>query len=113
MRPSLTRIPSDSLRATEEVAAEITGCYAAVVPADRTAAGQQYCEIHGGGWLTDVDLCPHQERVADILRGRDEELLGDLEWEHTDFDAISGEPRWQRLVGPWTPRPAFSERGHA
>lgn len=65
------------IRSAEDVAQEALGCERAVVEPGRTASGAAYCAEHHYGWLSDVDMCPRQEKVAELIRARDVEVRAD------------------------------------
>ena len=62
------------MKTPEEVAQEWLGCHVEMVEPGLGAAGTRFCGEHRYPWLHDVDMCPRQERAADLIRTRDAEL---------------------------------------
>lgn len=113
------------MQTPEDVAREVLGCHVETVEPGRTCSGQRYCGEHYFGWLSDVDMCPRQERLADLIHARDAEVaeqaraeaLAGFEVELRDICGNCGRspcyarcrqriPNPQRrLVSPWEPAP--------
>lgn len=81
------------IRSAEDVAREVLGCERAVVEPGRPTSGVPYCAEHYFGWLSDVDMCPRQENVADLIRTRDAEIRAD-ERVKALRDAAEAIPGW-------------------
>ena len=83
---------SEHLRSAEDVAQKVLGCHVETVEPGRTCSGQRYCGEHYFGWLSDVDMCPRQERLADVIRAYAAEVAArawDEGYEAGDDDAAS------------------------